>query len=127
VVKICMVVLKNYYFDARVRRYAESLIKNGVKVDVLCLQDDDLDIVTANTDNLRVFTIPTLSLSGQQGKIFIRNSLLFLLFTIKLLGCISRTDTQVIHVHNMPDLLLFSAIIPKMMGARIILDITSHA
>ena len=80
-VKICMVVLKNYYFDARVRRYAESLIKNGVKVDVLCLQDDDPDIVTANTDNLRVFTIPLRHFQGSQARYLYEISLAFLLFT----------------------------------------------
>jgi len=118
-----MVVLKNYYFDARVRRYAESLIKNGVKVDVLCLQDDDLDIVIANTDNLRVFTIPLHHFQGGRARYLYEISLAFLLFTIKLLGLHFKNRYQVIHVHNMPDLLLFSAIIPKMMGARIILDI----
>src|SRR5262249_57865465 len=40
------------------------------------------------------------------------------------LGCRSlRRLYNIVHVHNMPDALVFSAIVPKLLGAKIILDL----
>jgi len=47
----------------------------------------------------------------------------FLLFTIRLLALFARNRYQIIHVHNMPDFLIFTALVPKLFGAKLILDI----
>ena len=117
-----MVVLKYYYFDPRVRRYAESLIKNGVKVDVLCLQEE-MSISNIDYDGLRVFTIPLHHIQGSRVRYLIETILSMFFFTIRLLELHFKNQYQIIHVHNMPDLLLLCAIIPKLMGAKLILDI----
>ncbi len=46
-----------------------------------------------------------------------------LLFVVRLLILYLRHRYQVIHVHNMPDYLVFAALIPRVFGARVILDI----
>ncbi len=45
------------------------------------------------------------------------------LYTIWLTVLHLRNRYHVIHVHNMPDFLIFSALIPRLLGARLILDI----
>jgi hypothetical protein len=94
-----MVVLKNYYFDLRVHRYAESLVKNGVKVDVLCLQED-LDIVTGTTDGLRVFAIPLHHIQGSRIGYLFETCLAMLLFTVRLLGLYTGFCTMDILAHG---------------------------
>src|SRR5437588_544209 len=48
----------------------------------------------------------------------------FLLSAFFLLALRSLTRRfDLIHVHNMPDLLVFSALVPKLLGAKVILDL----
>ena len=121
-IKICMIVLKNYYRDPRVRRYVESLIKTGARVDVICLYERDYSFVETH-DPLRVYSIPAHHTDGSQMRIALEYFYAFALFFIRLSVLHIKNRYQVIHVHNMPDLLIFAALIPKIMGARLILDI----
>ena len=38
-------------------------------------------------------------------------------------GSLSSRRYDLVHVHNMPDFLVFSALVPKLLGARVILDL----
>lgn len=44
-------------------------------------------------------------------------------YSVWLLALYLRNRYNVIHIHNMPDFLVFAAAIPKLMGAKLILDI----
>ncbi|HSZ01435.1 MAG TPA: glycosyltransferase [Terriglobales bacterium] len=121
--KICMLAYTNYESDNRVRRYAETLAKRGDRVDVIALygpsrqhekqingitvsriQNGDFNDLSKWTDALRLLRFLCRS-SVSMARLHIRN----------------RYD--VIHVHNMPDFLVFAAWYPKLTGARLILDI----
>ena len=56
-IRICMLVHKNYFQDTRVRRYAESLTSLGVSVDVICPEEGYVTNIET-LEGLRVFTIP---------------------------------------------------------------------
>src|SRR5437868_7427645 len=48
----------------------------------------------------------------------------FLLFAAVTVTCLHlRRPYDVVHVHNMPDFLVFSALVPRLLGAKIILDV----
>jgi glycosyltransferase involved in cell wall biosynthesis len=121
-IKICMIVHKNYYHDPRVRRYVESLLTTGAIVDVICLSDND-DTVIEPQERLRVYSIPVRHENRSRIRYMFETVNSFALFLIKLSALHNRNHYQVIHIHNMPDFLIFSALIPKIMGARLILDI----
>jgi glycosyltransferase involved in cell wall biosynthesis len=47
----------------------------------------------------------------------------FVLFTIRLTRLELRQHFDIIHVHNMPDFLVFTGILPRLRGARLLLDL----
>lgn len=122
--KRAAVIVYSYYpSDTRVRRAAEAMIGAGMKVDLLCLTDLESDPEQENVGGVNVFRVPIKRRRGskwaylsQYGRFFL-SSLWFLTFR----GLRRRYD--VVHVHNMPDFLVFAALLPKMTGAGVILDL----
>ena len=119
--KHAAVLLFSYYpADPRPRRAAEALAQEGVTVDLLCLQQNRGESRRELINKVRVFRVPMQR--HRRGRLsqysaFILRSFFFL--TIRSL--VRRYDF--VHVHNMPDALVFSAAIPKALGAKIALDL----
>lgn len=122
-IKACMVAYTFYEGDGRVRRYAETLAKRGDHVDVIALcRKGQASYEMINGVNL--YRIQTRHYD-EKGKLsflyrlikFFINSALFL--TKKHVT----NPYDIIHVHSVPDFEVFAAIIPKLSGAKIILDI----
>lgn len=120
--KICMIVHKNYYQDTRVRRYVEALVKMGSSVDVIC-PSQEIDAVFEAQDQIRIYSIPIRHADKSQIRYILEYLFSFILYFIRLSILHIRNRYEVVHVHNMPDFLIFSAIIPKIMGTPLILDI----
>lgn len=117
-----MIVHKNYYFDTRVRRYAESLLKCGFQVDVICPPQKyakTFDVEEGPT----VYTIPIYH--HQRGRIsyLLEYGASFVLYFMYLSFLHIKKQYNAIHIHNLPDFLAFSALIPKILGVPLILDI----
>jgi glycosyltransferase involved in cell wall biosynthesis len=118
--KICMLVHQYYFLDARVIRYVDALTAAGVDVDVLALRDPQRS-ASEQHGRLRVFTIP-LARTGRGGYLA-EYGLAVVLFSLWLLWMQLRNRYAVIHIHNMPDFLVLAALVPRLLGARLILDI----
>ena len=121
--KICMLAYTFYETDNRVIRYAETLRKRGNQVDIIALRrkgQNDIDEV----DGVRVYRI-----QGREGKESGKFSYLKRLITFMIRATLFLTKNHLkgrydlIHVHNVPDFLVFAALIPKVLGAKVILDI----
>ncbi len=119
--RIGMIVYASYPEDPRVRREAEALIENGYSVDILCLSNDG-ETKTTKINQVNVYRI-LQNLKGK-GKIFsISTLVLFIVFSfvkISILNFKNRYD--ILHIHNIPNILIFTGIIPKIFGTKIILD-----
>lgn len=121
--KVCMVVHQNYYQDGRVRRYVDALLEAGVSVDVLCLRGPQVG-PQQETANLRVHPLPMAKGSGNsRGGYLLEYLRAMVLFFFWLTALYVRRRHHVIHVHNMPDFLVFTALIPRLFGARVVLDV----
>ena len=121
---ICMVAYTNYLSDARVRRAAETLAAlPNYRVTVLVLRQSD----TARTYELSDVTIQELNLSKYRGKSSAKYMLEYMKFLfLALWACTNRFlkgSLDAVHVHNMPNFLVFSAIIPRTFGKRVVLDV----
>jgi glycosyltransferase involved in cell wall biosynthesis len=122
--KICMLAYTHYEFDNRVRRYAETLAKRGDKVDVIALGSTGFGEPIEAIKGVTVHRI-------QPRKHDERNKWTYAWRLLKFLWRSSRSLTNLharysydlIHIHNMPDFLVFAAWYPKLTGARLILDI----
>ncbi len=122
--RICMLTYSAYEFDNRVRRYAESLAARGDEVEVLS--------VTLGDDGPRETVLAGVKITHLSGKTQFGGSTLAYMaqvgrFALTAFGVISKRALSrpydVVHVHNMPDLIIFSAFIARLRGARIILDL----
>jgi glycosyltransferase involved in cell wall biosynthesis len=120
-VNVCMVVHKYYYQDPRVRRYTEALVEAGARVDVVCLHALGAP-ARSGEGRLRVYTIP-FSRGARRISYAVEYGAAFVLYFVWVLALHLRNRYRVIHVHNMPDFLVFAALIPRLLGARVILDI----
>lgn len=118
--RVCMVVLNNYYKDGRVRRYAESLADHGAVVDVLCSKTETPK--NAYRSDIRVYAIPLRHSSNSLIGYLFEYSLALLLFSIWLVPLQVRRRYDVIHIHNMPDHLVFCGLFSRLLGARLLLD-----
>jgi glycosyltransferase involved in cell wall biosynthesis len=117
-----MIVHKNYYSDPRVKRYVNSLLNLGVSVDVICNAKPG-DRFQEKLDLLKVYTIPLVHHHSSKTYYLFEYAVAFILYFFKLTLLHLRNHYDVIHVHNIPDFFVFTAILPKLLGARIILDI----
>jgi glycosyltransferase involved in cell wall biosynthesis len=123
--RVCMVAYSGYETDGRVRRYAESLVRRGDLVDVITLDGltNDKEISTLN--GVTVYHVQRRDHSKESGHWSFTNGLLRFLYrsSVLLTRLHKRNRYDVIHIHNMPDFLVFAAWYPKLTGARLILDI----
>jgi glycosyltransferase involved in cell wall biosynthesis len=120
--KICMVVLSSYFGDARVRRYVDALLEKGARVDVLSVRFKTKNRLAKKGD-LRIFEVPVIRGDRGLAGYAVEYGTGLLTFGACLLWLHMRTRYDVIHVHNMPDFLVFAALIPRLLGAKVILDI----
>jgi glycosyltransferase involved in cell wall biosynthesis len=122
--KRAAVVLFSYYpADPRPRRAAEALAMEGMDVDLICLHANKEKPRRETVNGVNVFRIPLKRRRGGkisylfQYAVFIAASFVFL----SRRSFSRRYD--LVHVHNMPDVLVFSALVPKLLGAKIMLDL----
>jgi glycosyltransferase involved in cell wall biosynthesis len=120
----CMVVHSHYPIgEPRVERQAKALIQRGYQVDVICLRSDQEEPFE-RVDGVEIFRLPVKRHRGR-GPAFqmIEYMVFFILvfFRLSLLYLQRRYDS--VQIHNLPDFLVFTALGPKLGGARIILDL----
>jgi glycosyltransferase involved in cell wall biosynthesis len=122
--KRAAVLLFSYYpDDPRPRRAAEALVAEGVTVDLLCLQKTKSEPRREIINGINIFRVPLRRRRRGKGR-YIGQYSLFILRSFLFLALRSiRRRYDFVHVHNMPDVLVFSAIIPKALGAKLILDL----
>ncbi len=111
-----------YCRDIRVRRYAEYLAHEGHIVHVVCLRSEDSEPQT-KYPLIKVFPIP-MARHRMEGIWHLFNwaiSSLLMFFYISFLGLKYRYD--LIHIHNMPDFLVFTAIVPRIRGCSLLFNL----
>lgn len=120
--KILMVVYSYFPQDVRPRREAEALINAGYEVDMICLKlpDQNKFEETCGVNTYRVNL--SKSRSSRRKYIFLYASFFIRSFFL-LNRLFIKNRYAVIHVHNMPDFLVFLSMIPKIFGAKVILDL----
>jgi len=120
--RVAMVTFSPYPADPRPRRAAEAFLSEGATVDLVCLGDEGEPRREQN-DGLDVLRIPirhrrggAVSYAYQYSSFILASALIFAWRAVK-----RRYD--MVHVHNMPDVLVASALVPKLLGAKVLLDL----
>lgn len=118
-----MIAYTNYRFDARVRREAEALAGHGFQVLCLTPRNSSED----RKFNLNGVQVRELNVPKYRGKSMLSYTLSYLRFLIYSSIVSSRlvlkNKLDVVHVHNVPDFLIFAGVLPRLLGKGVILDI----
>lgn len=120
---ICMIAYTDYAGDARVRREAETLASKAF--DVVCLTTKNGGKPTRYT--LDGVEVRELRVSKYRGKSTVAYLLSYLRFmfaaSASCLRLLISGKLDVVHVHNLPDFLVFAGLVPRLAGRKVVLDI----
>jgi glycosyltransferase involved in cell wall biosynthesis len=118
--RILFIAYSTYISDARVRRHAEALVQRGDAVDVICLAPDQ----AFDDRGVRVIGLRMSRYRGARAAGYINGYLQFFIRASYHAARLSRSkgyDTVV--VCTMPDAAVLCGLIPRLRGARLVLDI----
>jgi glycosyltransferase involved in cell wall biosynthesis len=122
-VRVGVITFDWYPYEPRALRLARAAADAGYAVDVICTwkSGEKFHELDGNTN---IYRIP-LKRGGISS--FASKMLFWCLFVV-LAGTTAmwlhlKHRYKIVHVHNMPDFLVFSALIPKLFGAKVILDV----
>jgi glycosyltransferase involved in cell wall biosynthesis len=120
---ILMIAYTNYETDPRVIRAAEAAAEAGFDVDFLALRRPGQP-AREQRNGVNIIRIPQERYRGRSRLGYV---LAYAAFFCRCFAASTRLFVtrryRVIHVNNMPDVLVFSVVIPRMLGAKVILDI----
>jgi len=117
--RAAVVVFSYFPSDPRPAREAYALFRAGMKVDYFCLARDDQPL----SETLSGVNVTRFRLDKRRGS-KLRYIYQYLRFLVAaFLWLTKRSGYDLIHVHNMPDFLVFAALIAKLRGAKIVLDL----
>lgn len=121
---VCMLAYAFYESDTRIMQYAEALARRGDTVEVIALRRDDSFPEVELLRGVTVFriqkrTVNEIGLLTYVTRIlrFFLRSALFLYRRQRVRSC------DLVHVHNVPDFLVFAALAAKLQRIPIVLDI----
>ncbi|HEU5383093.1 MAG TPA: glycosyltransferase family 4 protein [Ktedonobacteraceae bacterium] len=122
-VRVGVITFDWYPYEPRALRLTEAAVDAGYVVDVVCVRKAHEKFVAMHAGT-HLYRLPLRragnhSLAGKM--LFWCLFVLCAGFTITCLHL--RHRYKIIHVHNMPDFLVFSALVPKLLGAKVILDV----
>ncbi|MGH2639571.1 MAG: glycosyltransferase family 4 protein [Rhabdochlamydiaceae bacterium] len=122
-IRLGVITFDWYPYEPRALRLTRAAADAGYLVDVICTRKSHEKFHELE-GNTHIYRLP-LKRGGNSSltskALFWCLFVLFAGITITLLQLKHRY--RIIHVHNMPDFLVFSAVIPKLFGAKIILDV----
>jgi glycosyltransferase involved in cell wall biosynthesis len=121
--RVCMLAYALYETDTRILQYAQALAARGDQVEVISLRTPGQP-AQGLVNGIPVRRIQERGYT-EKGKIsFLLRILRFFCKSLALLTWRQfRRPYDLIHVHSVPDFLVFAALLPRLLGTKIILDI----
>ena len=120
---VAMVAHTYYEEDPRVRREAETLVENGIPVEVFALRRPG----ERRSEVIRGVTVRRLNVRRHQGArlgVYMVEYLTFLArATVALLRADRRKGYRLVQVHTLPDFLVAAALPLRLQGVPVILDL----
>ena len=121
---IWMIAYTNYSIDARVRREAEAAASlPEYRVHLLALKEMK-EPRSYVLDGVEVHELDVVKYRGGGNFKYLSSYVRFLILAfLKCSGLSVKGAIDLIHVHNMPNFLVFAAILPRCFGKKIVLDV----
>jgi glycosyltransferase involved in cell wall biosynthesis len=120
--RVGMVTFSAYPGDPRPRRAIDALVAEGAKVELICLAGEGAPRREV-LEGIDVLRVPLKRLrKGKFEYAYQYSSFILISSAILALRSLTR-HYDLVYVHNMPDILVLSAMIPKAFGAKVVLDL----
>jgi glycosyltransferase involved in cell wall biosynthesis len=120
--RVAMLLFSHYPYDPRPRRAIQALVDDGATVDLICLGEDGSPAYE-DLGSVKVRRIPLKHERGGKFYYAYQYSAFILATAVILAWRTFQRRYDLVYVHNMPDILVVSALIPKLFGARVVLDL----
>lgn len=120
--RICVIRQGQFSLDARVVREVDALVALGHEVDVICLAWPG----EPRYERVGRVTIRRVALAQRRSGIlrYLLEYATFLIIAMVLAGALHlRRRYDVVQVNSLPDFLVFAALVPRLLGARVLLDL----
>jgi glycosyltransferase involved in cell wall biosynthesis len=121
--RICMVTHSAFPADPRVAREVRAALAAGFAVDVVATRGPG----EAAREEVGGATVHRLPVTHERGGGPLRTLIEYVGFTVlatvRVAGLALRWRYRVVQVHNPPDFLMVSAVVPKLLGARVVFDL----
>jgi len=111
-----------YPYEVRVLRMSEAAISAGYEVDIICLRQPGQKFFEVDR-GVRIYRLPIKRFGYSLFQKMLNWCIFLIVAAVVVTWLQVKRSYDIVHVHNMPDFLVFSALIPKLMGAKVILDI----
>jgi glycosyltransferase involved in cell wall biosynthesis len=120
--RVLMIAQSTYDYDARIIRYCKALIEVGIEADVICFKYFNQKTFE-KVNGVNVYRITNFNNKDSIIR-YILFSVKFLIKAfLKTILLHKKYNYDLIHVHNMPDYLVFAALYPKLKKVPVFLDI----
>lgn len=120
---VLMIAYTDYETDPRVIRAAEAACEAGFRVDVIVLRRPGQPA----SEVIRGVHVRRVAQHRYRGPSRVQYAKAYLEFFLRTTALAARLHWtrryRVVHVNNMPDVLVFTALVPRVFGAKVILDI----
>jgi glycosyltransferase involved in cell wall biosynthesis len=117
-----MVTFSSYPADPRPRRAADALLQEGMSIDLICLGDENAP-KRETLDGVNILRLPIEHRRGGKFSYAYNYSAFILVSACVLAARALKRRYHLVYVHNMPDVLVVSALVPKVLGAKVLLDL----
>jgi glycosyltransferase involved in cell wall biosynthesis len=121
--RVCVIRAHHYPRDTRVLREVGALVEAGHDVDVICLREPG-EPARETRARLRVWRLPLRHAAGAgAGRLLAEYAASFTLSAALASVLHLRRRFDLVQVNSVPDALVFAALVPKLAGARVLLDL----
>ena len=120
--RICLIRLKPYPQDARFIKEVDALIGAGHEVDVICGRRAGQP-ATERRGRLTVHRLPIAASRGNPVHYLAQYGAFLAAATLLVARLHLRRGFDVVQANSLPDVLVFAALVPKLLGARVVLQL----
>ena len=124
VLRACFVYYARFKGSAILYREAKALIERGFEVDLICLRDERKEKIFQTFEGLRVYGIQARPTREKKSCSYFLSLAAFCIKCMVFLSGLALVRRYaIVHVTTPPDLLVFSSLIPKLLGAKVVMDV----
>ena len=120
--RICVIRQWNFPNDPRVGREVDALTRAGHEVDVICVKFPN-QARFERTGRVTAYRIPIARRRGGGLRYLFEFATFMIAASLLVTALHLRRRYAIVQVNSIPDSLVFAALIPKLLGARVVLDL----